>query len=162
MPEALQQGLYGWEVTDLKITLVEGQHHVWHTHPLDFAVATPMGLMNGLAAAGTRLLEPILQFRIVVPEEFGGRVMNDLVQMRAEFGAPELRGDRMTIEGRVPLAESLEYPVALSSLTKGRGTIVTFFNGYEECPADIKAERPRRGVNPLDQAKYILSVRKAL
>ncbi|WP_239712796.1 TetM/TetW/TetO/TetS family tetracycline resistance ribosomal protection protein [Paenibacillus sp. 19GGS1-52] len=28
VPEALQQGLYGWEVTDLKITLVEGQHHV--------------------------------------------------------------------------------------------------------------------------------------
>lgn len=162
VPEALQQGLYGWEVTDLKITLVEGQHHVWHTHPLDFAVATPMGLMNGLAAAGTRLLEPVLQFRIVVPEEFGGRVMNDLVQMRAAFGAPELRSDRMTIEGRVPLAESLEYPVTLSSLTKGRGTIMTFFDGYEECPADIKAERPRRGVNSLDQAKYILSVRKAL
>lgn len=162
VPEALQQGLYGWEVTDLKITLVEGQHHVWHTHPLDFAVATPMGLMNGLAAAGTRLLEPVLQFRIVVPEEFGGRVMNDLVQMRAVFGAPELRGDRMTIEGRVPLAESMEYPVTLGSLTKGRGTIITFFDGYEECPADIKAERPRRGVNPLDQAKYILSVRKAL
>ncbi|MNV97567.1 elongation factor G [compost metagenome] len=68
----------------------------------------------------------------------------------------------MTIEGRVPLAESMEYSVILGSLTKGRGTIITFFAGYEECPADIKAERPRRGVNPLDQAKYILSVRKAL
>lgn len=162
VPEALQQGLSGWEVVDLKVTLIEGQHHVWHTHPLDFAVATPMGIMNGLAAIGTQLLEPMLQFRIVVPEENGGRVMNDLVTMRGSFEAPILQGDRLIIEGRVPAATSLEYPMELNSLTKGRGTIATFFAGYEACPPDVTAERQRRGVNPLDQSKYILSVRKAL
>ena len=162
VPEALQQGLYGWEVTDLKVTLIEGQHHVWHTHPLDFAVATPMGIMDGLARVGTKLLEPILQVRIVVPEENGGRVMNDLVQMRGTFEPPVLQGERMIIEGRLPLATSLDYPVILSSYTKGRSTFTSFFAGYEECPPDVSAERTRRGVNPLDQAKYILSVRKAL
>ncbi len=126
VPEALQQGLYGWEVTDLKVTLTEGQHHVWHTHPLDFAVATPMGIMNGT------------------------------------FEPPVLQGERMIIEGRLPLATSLDYPVSLSSYTKGRSTFTSFFAGYEECPPDVSAERTRRGVNPLDQAKYILSVRKAL
>ncbi|MDH6425551.1 GTP-binding protein [Paenibacillus odorifer] len=162
VPEALQQGLYGWEVTDLKVTLTEGQHHVWHTHPLDFAVATPMGIMDGLARVGTKLLEPILQVRIVVPEENGGRVMNDLVQMRGTFEPPVLQGERMIIEGRLPLATSLDYPVSLSSYTKGRSTFTSFFAGYEKCPPDVSAERTRRGVNPLDQAKYILSVRKAL
>lgn len=162
VPEALQQGLCGWEVTDLKVTLVEGNHHVWHTHPLDFAVATPMGIMDGLNRTGTKLLEPILQVRIVVPEENGGRVMNDLVQMRGTFEPPLLQGERMIIEGRLPLATSLDYPVTLSSYTKGRSTFTSFFAGYEECPPDVTAERTRRGVNPLDQAKYILSVRKAL
>ncbi|KGE19074.1 GTP-binding protein [Paenibacillus wynnii] len=162
VPEALQQGLYGWEVTDVKVTLIEGQHHVWHTHPLDFAVATPMALMDGLSNVGTRLLEPILQVRIVVPEENGGRVMNDLVQMRGTFEPPVLQGERMVIEGRLPLATSLDYPVTLSSYTKGRSTFTSFFAGYEACPPDVIAERTRRGVNPLDQAKYILSVRKAL
>ncbi|SET96417.1 translation factor GTPase family protein [Paenibacillus sp. NFR01] len=162
VPEALQQGLRGWEVTDLKVTLVEGNHHVWHTHPLDFAVATPMGIMDGLARTGTKLLEPILQVRIVVPEENGGRVMNDLIQMRGSFEPPVLQGERMIIEGRLPLATSLEYPVTLSSFTKGRSTFTSFFAGYEECPPEVTAERTRRGVNPLDQAKYILSVRKAL
>lgn len=126
VPEALQQGLYGWEVTDLKVTLTEGQHHVWHTHPLDFAVATPMGIMDGLARVGTKLLEPILQVRIVVPEENGGRVMNDLVQMRGTFEPPVLQGERMIIEGRLPLATSLDYPVSLSSYTKGRSTFTSF------------------------------------
>ncbi|MCE3199207.1 GTP-binding protein [Paenibacillus sonchi] len=162
VPEALMQGLYGWEVTDLKVTLTEGQHHVWHTHPLDFAVATPMAIMDGLNRVGTKLLEPILQVRIVVPEENGGRVMNDLVQMRGTFEPPVLQGERMIIEGRLPLATSLDYPVRLSSYTKGRSTFTSFFAGYEECPPDVRAERTRRGVNPLDQARYILSVRKAL
>jgi ribosomal protection tetracycline resistance protein len=162
VPEALMQGLYGWEVTDLKVTLVYGQHHVWHTHPLDFAVATPMGMMDGLANTGTTLLEPMLRVRIIVPEENGGRVMNDLVQMRGTFDPPVLQGERMLIEGRVPLATSMNYPVELSSYTKGRSTFASFFDGYEPCPPEVKAVRPRRGVNPLDQAKYILNVRKAL
>lgn len=162
VPEALQQGLKGWEVVDLKVTLIEGQHHVWHTHPLDFVVATPMAIMNGLASVGTKLLEPVLSFRIVVPEENGGRVMNDIVLMRGTFEAPILQGDRLIIEGRVPATTSLEYSMELNSLTKGRGTMATFFAGYEECPPDITAERTRRGVNPLDQSKYILSARKAL
>ena len=162
VPDALKQGMYGWEVVDLRITLIEGEHHVWHTHPLDFAVATPMGIMDGLNRIGTKLLEPMLQFRLTVPEEFGGKVMNDLILMRASFEAPSLLGDRMTIQGRMPVATSLDYAVKLGSMTKGRAMLATFFDGYEECPPDVKAERQRRGVNPLDTAKYILSVRNAL
>ncbi|WP_274654547.1 GTP-binding protein [Paenibacillus humicola] len=161
-PEALQQGLRGWEVTDLKVTLLEGEHHIWHTHPLDFVVATPMGIMNGLANVGTKLLEPILRFRLSVPEEFGGKLMNELVVMRGEFDTPVVRRERMELEGLLPVATSLDFPARLGSLTKGRGTLSTFFHGYRESPPDVTAERPRRGVNPLDEAKYILAVRNAL
>lgn len=162
VPEALQQGLLGWEVTDLKVTLVEGEHHVWHTHPLDFAVATPMGLMQGLAQTGTTLLEPMLQVRITVPEVYGGKVLSDLVQMRAIFDPPQLGGDRFVVEGRLPVATSLDYPVKLSAMSGGRGVITSSFGGYQPSPPDVQAERRRRGVNPLDQSKYILAVRKAL
>lgn len=162
VPEALQQGLLGWEVTDLKVTLVEGEHHVWHTHPLDFVVATPMGIMNGLASTGTTLLEPMLRFRITVPEEFGGKILSELVQMRAEFEAPSVMHGRCVIEGIIPAATSLEYPVRLRSMTGGKGVMATSFTGYQDCPPDVRAERKRYGVNPLDQSKYILSVRSAL
>ncbi|MEO3945990.1 translation factor GTPase family protein [Gorillibacterium sp. CAU 1737] len=162
VPEALQQGLFGWEVTDLKVTLLEGEHHVWHTHPLDFVVATPMGIMNGLVQTGIQLLEPMLRFRLSVPEEFGGKLMNELVVMRGEFSAPERIGERMEITGLVPLATSLAFPARIGSMTKGRGIWAATFSGYQECPPDVAAERPRRGVNPLDQAKYILAARSAL
>jgi ribosomal protection tetracycline resistance protein len=162
VPEALQQGLRGWQVTDLKVTLVDGEHHVWHTHPLDFVVATPMGIMNGLANAGTKLLEPILNFRLSVPEEFGGKLMNELAMMRGAFDSPVARGGRFELEGILPVATSLDFPARLGSMTKGRGLLTTTFAEYRECPEEVHAERRRRGVNPLDQAKYILAVRNAL
>ncbi|QOS78275.1 TetM/TetW/TetO/TetS family tetracycline resistance ribosomal protection protein [Paenibacillus sp. JNUCC31] len=162
IPEALSQGLLGWEVTDLRITLIEGEHHVWHTHPLDFVVATPMGIMDGLASTGTTLLEPILNFRLTVPEEYGGKALSDLVHMRATFEAPIIGGGRCIVEGRMPLATSMDYPVKLRSETSGRGVLTTSFAGYQDCPSDVTLTRKRIGVNPLDQSKYILSVRNAI
>ncbi|QHT63598.1 TetM/TetW/TetO/TetS family tetracycline resistance ribosomal protection protein [Paenibacillus lycopersici] len=162
VPEALQQGLRNWEVTDLSVTLVEGEHHVWHTHPLDFVIATPMGIMNGLANVGTKLLEPMLRFRLSVPEEYGGKLMNELVVMRGEFEAPVLRQERMEIEGLLPVATTLDFPARLGAMTKGRGALTTFFAGYRECPPNVDVSRVRRGVNPLDEAKYILAMRNAL
>ncbi|OAB35874.1 GTP-binding protein [Paenibacillus macquariensis subsp. defensor] len=162
VPEALLQGLHGWEVTDLKVTLTEGEHHVWHTHPLDFVVATPMGIMDGLANSETTLLEPLLKFRITTPEEYGGKVLSDLVQMRAEFEPPSVNHGRFMVEGILPVATSLEYPVKLRSMTAGRGVMSSSYAGYQACPPDVDVDRPRRGVDPLDQSKYILSVRNAL
>jgi len=162
VPEALQQGLSGWEVTDLKVTLLEGEHHVWHTHPLDFVLATPMGIMNGLAQTGTTLLEPYVRFRITAPEEANGKILHELTVMRAVFDYPVLTGERFTVEGTVPVATTTDFPVKLSALTGGRGTFATRFDGYRECPPGTDVVRPRRGVNPLDTSKYILSMRNAL
>ena len=162
LPEALKQGLHGWEVTDLRITLVAGQHHLVHTHPLDFAVATPMGIMNGLEAAGTTLLEPMLDCAIAVPAALGNRVIGDILQMRGTFESPEIAGDTFRIQARVPVATSLDYPTRLGSLSGGRGMLSTAFAGYQECPLELGAACPRRGIDPRDQAKYILAARRAL
>jgi len=118
VPEALEQGLRGWPVTDLKVTLIEGEHHVWHTHPLDFVIATPMGIMDGLVNTGTILLEPMLRFRLSTPEEYGGKLMSELVVMRGEFDTPHVRQGRMELEGRLPVATSLDFPARLGSMTK--------------------------------------------
>jgi ribosomal protection tetracycline resistance protein len=162
IPEALKQGLYGWNVTDLKITLIEGEHHVMHTHPLDFVVATPMAIMDGLVNTGTTLLEPILRFRITVPEDAGSKVIGDIIHMRGEFDSPVTNNGTFTVEANIPAATSLDYSVRLGSVSGGRGTMTTRFAGYSECPLELGATATRRGINPLDQSKYILSVRKAL
>ncbi|WP_206023680.1 GTP-binding protein [Saccharibacillus alkalitolerans] len=162
VPEALKQGLHGWEVTDLIVTLTYGQSHVWHTHPLDFVIATPMGIMNGLASGGTKLLEPMLRFRISVPEEHAGRVLSDLSRMRAEFSAPSAEAGRFVVEGTVPASTSMDYSASLRSFSGGKGVMTASFEGYQEAPEGTEASRPRIGINPLDEAKYILSARSAL
>ena len=162
LPDALKQGLYGWEVTDLRVTLIDGEHHNIHTHPLDFFVATPMAVMNGLVHTGTTLLEPMLAFRISAPEDSGGRIMGDLVHMRSEFDAPVIRKGSFTVSGRVPVSTSLDYPVRLGSITGGHGIFTTHFDGYQPCPVELGATSPRRGVDPRDRAKYILYGRHAL
>jgi ribosomal protection tetracycline resistance protein len=162
VPEALKQGLLGWQVTDLKITLTYGQHHVYHTHPLDWWVATPMAILNGLTNTGTTLLEPVYAFRLTVPEALSGKVLGDLIAMRATFDGPVTAGGRLTIDGFLPVATSLDYPVRLSALTGGRGTLSVRFHGYQPAPPDVRTVRERIGVDPRDRAKYILSVRGAL
>ena len=162
LPEALKQGLHGWEVTDLKITLTAGQHHLVHTHPLDFAVATPMGIMNGLDATGTTLLEPMVDCAITVPAALGNRVIGDILQMRGSFESPELSGEAFQVVARVPVATSLDYPTRLGSLSGGRGVLSMSFAGYRECPLELGATSPRRGIDPRDQSKFIMAARKAL
>jgi len=162
IPAALRQGPLGWEVTDLEITLLNGEHHIFHTHPLDFVTATPMGIMNGLMNTGTTLLEPMITCRITAPEGNISKVLGDIIQMRGTFSAPIIENDRFQVQARLPVATSMDYSTRLGAITGGRATMISHFDGYEPCPIELGATTPYRGVNPADVAKYILSIRKAL
>jgi ribosomal protection tetracycline resistance protein len=162
LPITLEQGLYGWKVIDLKVTLVEGEDHVMHSNPGDFLIATAMGIMDGLQSIGTTLLEPMLQFRISVPEETGKKVLGDLIAMRGTFDSPVISNGNFTVEGIMPAATSLDYPVRLGIISSGKGILSSRFSGYQEVPLELGAVRERVGVNPLDRAKFILAMRNAL
>jgi ribosomal protection tetracycline resistance protein len=162
LPITLEQGLYGWNVMDLKVTLVEGEDHVMHSNPGDFYIATAMGIMDGLQSIGTTLLEPLLKFRITVPEEVGGKVLGDLISMRGTFDSPVITNGTFTVEGEMPVATSLDYPVRLGIISSGKGIISSRFSGYQPVPLEMGAVRERVGVNPLDRAKFILAMRNAL
>lgn len=162
IPEALSQGPKGWEVTDLKICLTGGEHHTVHTHPLDFVLATPMGIMDALVNSGTELLEPIQRFRMTFPEEAGGRIIGEIIAMRGQFETPVVKKGVFTIEGTLPLATSMDLPMRVSQMTGGRGTFSSIPAGFAPCPPGEGHEVPYRGVSPLDRAKYILYKRGAL
>lgn len=159
---ALKQGIKGWEVTDIRITLIEGEEHPMHSRAGDFAVATPMGIMNGLVNTGTTLLEPMIRFKIDAPETLLGIITSDITLMRGHFGSPDITGERFTITGEMPLSTSIDYPVKLSSRSGGKARISTAFSGYRECSDEQGVIRPYSGISPLDTAKYILKARKAL
>lgn len=162
LPKALSQGRLGWEVVDLNITLVGGEHHLEHTHPLDFIVATPMAIQDGLVKGESVLLEPMLDMRFVVPTTLAGRIMSDVQLMRGELGEVESKEEISTISAVVPVATSIDYPTTFAAITGGKGSISTALHGYRECSLEEGKTAPRRGVDPLDTSKYILAARNAL
>lgn len=157
----LEQGLYGWEVTDFKCTLVGGQHHTIHTHPLDFFVCTPMAFMNGLKDIGVTILEPLLKMRISAPMELSGKVINEIMKMDGEYDTPVMTGMTSTVEAIVPVATSMDFPQKLASLSSGKAALNSSFYGYRECRDGKEHISPRRGVNPLDRSRWILWARGA-
>lgn len=162
IPLALSQGRLGWQVTDVDITLVGGSHHLIHTHPLDFIVATPWAIQDGLRRGGSILLEPILEMLLRVPPELAGKIMSDVNAMRGEVKTVKTEDDFAAISAWVPAAESMDYPARLAQITGGRGGMRVKLRGYENCPLELGATAPRRGVDPLDTSKYILAARSAL
>ncbi len=162
LPLALHQGRLGWQVTDVNITLVDGNHHQFHTHPLDFIVATPWGIQDGLVRGGSTLLEPILETRFLLPPDCVGRVMSDVALMRGEVTHTETDEDRVLMTALIPVATSVDYAATLASATSGRGSMSVKLHGYRDCPLELGATAARRSVDPLDTSKYILAARSAL
>ncbi|MBQ3141204.1 MAG: TetM/TetW/TetO/TetS family tetracycline resistance ribosomal protection protein [Clostridia bacterium] len=162
IPLALNQGRLGWQVTDVNIRLVDGEHHLVHTHPLDFIVATPMAIQDGLRRGGSTLLEPILAARFILPGEHVGRVMSDVNAMRGEVLDSVFDGDRVILNALIPVQSSMDYSITLAAFTGGRGAMSVQLHSYRECPLELGSTAKRRSIDPLDTSKYILAARGAL
>ncbi|MCK5857501.1 MAG: TetM/TetW/TetO/TetS family tetracycline resistance ribosomal protection protein [Bacteroidales bacterium] len=162
MSKALEQGVKGWEVTDVEITLIGGEDHNVHSRAGDFVIATPMAIMNGLKESGTDILEPIMKFVLYGTDDILGQVSSDMHKMRGVFEQPVFDGDKFKMEGRVPFATAMEYPVQLASRSGGRASIQMQFDGYQKVEDEFAVIREFKGISPLDRAKYILKARKAL
>ena len=98
----------------------------------------------------------------MIPAECLGKIMTDINRMRGEITNTESDGERVYLTALIPAAESLDYAAQLASATGGRGVMNTRLQGYREAPAGTEKTLPRRGVDPLDTAKYILAARSAL
>lgn len=162
LPVALRQGMLGWPVTDLRITLIDGNDHQWHTHPLDFVLATPMAVMDGLRRGGTALLEPIERMRFTLPSSALGGLISDIAGMRGEIVSTRALDELISVVALIPASTSMRYGERFAQLTGGRGVMIAQLDGYRECALSDGATCPRRSVNPLDTSKYILAARSAL
>lgn len=159
---ALKQGIKGWEVTDIKITLIGDEDHEIHSRPGNFILATPIAIMNGLNNIGTTLLEPIVEMTIKAPDEMLGKIANDLTLMRGSFANPEIENGKFTLQAFVPLATSMDYAIKLTSRSGGKARLSTHFHGYQSVEDNLGKKCKYRGINPLDRSKYILWKRKAI
>ena len=162
IPWALQQGIKGWPVTDINIRLLSGEEHTVHSNPGDFLLATPMGIMNALKNAGTRLLEPFYDFDIKAPRDLLGSITNDLNNMKAEMGVPQFEGSLFSLQGTVAVAEAMDYNIKFNTCCSGKGRLKLRIGGYQPCETTEEKIREFKGVSPLDRSQWILHNRGAL
>lgn len=136
--EALQEGvLAGYPVVDIKVRLYDGSYHPVDSSDISFKIAGSHATRRGVQQAGPVLLEPIMNVKITVPDEFTGDILGDLNSKRGRVLGMSRQGDLTVIEAQAPMAELLRYAVDLRSMTQGRGTYTIEFSHYEEVPPHL-------------------------
>ena len=125
--------LTGSPLTDVKITLTAGKAHLKHTEGGDFRQATYRAVRQGLMKAESVLLEPTFDFRIELPRENLGRLMNDITSMCGRASAPEINEDVAILEGNCPVATMRSYAAELRAYTRGEGRIALTVGPYLPC-----------------------------
>ena len=138
--EALGVGpVAGYQVVDVKASLVDGSYHEVDSSEVAFKVAGSMAIKSALRRARPILLEPIMWVEIVTPGEFLGEVLGDMGRRRANIRSIEGRGDIQVVRAMTPLGESFGYAGALRSLTQGRASFSMEFAQYEKVPETADA-----------------------
>jgi ribosomal protection tetracycline resistance protein len=150
--KACESGLYGWEVTDLKVTFSHGIYYSPVSTPADFRSLAPYVFRLALQQADVELLEPILDFKLQIPLAVNARAITDINKMQGEIYTITSDGDWTTILGNIPLDTSKEYSAEVSSYTQGLGVFVTRFSGYR--PTNKKVSRSVE-LNEKDKLMYM-------
>ena len=137
--DAMQNGvLGGYQVLDVKVTLVDGSYHEVDSSEMAFRIAASMAFKDGCRKADPVLLEPIMKVDIVIPEVYMGDVMGDLTSRRGRIEGMVERSGAQVITAKVPLANMFGYATELRSRTQGRGVFTMQFSHYEEVPKNIQ------------------------
>ena len=139
--EALTTGvLAGFEMVDVKVTLIDGSYHEVDSSEMAFKIAGSMALKEATRNAKPVLLEPVMRVEVVVPEEYMGSVTGDLHSRRGRVESTENRLGSTIIQCKVPLSEMFGYSTDLRSMTQGRATYSMHFSHYEEAPKSVSEE----------------------
>jgi len=145
LEEAMQNGLVaGYPVVDVRAVLFDGSYHEVDSSEMAFKIAASLALKEAAKKCNPVLLEPVMRVEVVVPEEYVGNVIGDIVSRRGRPEGQEMRGNAQVIKACVPLSEMFGYATALRSNTQGRGTFTMQFDHYEEVPKSIAEEIIKR------------------
>jgi ribosomal protection tetracycline resistance protein len=147
--EALQEGLFGWQVIDCVVTMTESNYSspdgpAATRGPLstaaDFRKLTPLVLTRALQHAGTVVSEPTVRISLEIPTVTIGAVMPALMRLGAAVETPSLQGRLSTIKAVLPAARADDLQRQLPGLTGGEAVLDSSFAGYQP----VSGEQPTR------------------
>ena len=140
--EAMEGGvLAGYPMVDARVILLDGSYHEVDSSEMAFKIAGSMAFKDAARRAKPILLEPLMRYDIIVPEEFMGQVIGDLNSRRGRVLEVEARPAAQVIRAEVPLADLFGYATDLRSATQGRASHTPLqFARYQPVPSQIAEE----------------------
>lgn len=125
---------------DIRVMVFDGKMHAVDSNDISFKIAGAHAFKNAFLEANPKILEPINDIEVTVPEEDLGGVMTDLQTRRALILGIENNGKLQTIKAKIPKANLFRFSTDLRSLTHGKGTFKTKFSSYEPVPKNTQDE----------------------
>ncbi|MCH8913110.1 MAG: elongation factor G [Planctomycetes bacterium] len=136
--DAAQQGvLAGNPMVNIKLTLLDGQHHEVDSSELAFETAARMAFRKAALNARPMLMEPIMKIEVTTPEEYFGQISGDLNSRRAVITGSDVRGKYRVVCAEVPLASMFGYATQLRSLSQGRASWSMEPSQYARVPEQV-------------------------
>lgn len=154
--DTLHQGILGWQVTDIKVTMTYSDYDSVTSTPAEFRNLTPMVLMEALDKAQTELLEPLYEFQLKANKNVCGKALSDLQKLRATFDSPVINGDEVFIKGLIPVDTSKKYKIQIAAYTAGKGVFLTKFHGFQKIPIKLGKIKEKSKIDPLNKQMYLL------
>ena len=129
--------LAGYQVVDVKVTLLDGSYHEVDSSELAFKICGSMAFKEACEKAGPTLLEPIMKVVVTAPDDYMGDVMGDINARRGQISGSDIRNGTATVEANVPLSSMFGYATDLRSKTQGRATYSMEPSHYVEIPRNL-------------------------
>jgi ribosomal protection tetracycline resistance protein len=148
--DALQEGLFGWQVADCTVTMTKCVYSVPDGPPsrrgplstaADFRKLVPLVLSQALEQAGTVVCEPMARVRVELPATAIGAVLAALARLGATVETPSLRETLASIETVLPAVRAQDLQRQLPGLTGGEGMLDSSFAGYQPVADDPPVRR---------------------
>jgi elongation factor G len=127
-------------VRDIRVFVFDGKMHPVDSNDISFKIAGAHAFKEAFHNANPKILEPIQELTVKVPEELMGDVMTDLQTRRAMVQGMDSKGQYSIITAHIPLAELYDYSTSLRSLTQGRASFKHKYYDYEAVPNNIQME----------------------
>ena len=133
--ESLKNGpLAGYPIEDVQVTLTFGSYHDVDSNEMAFKIAGSMAIKEAVKKAKPKLMEPIMNLEVVMPDDYLGDVMGDITSRRGLVKGFNPRNNTQVLDADVPLSEMFGYATDLRSLTQGRAVFTMQFGHYFNVP----------------------------
>ncbi|MDP4281081.1 MAG: elongation factor G [Bacteroidota bacterium] len=140
--KTLERGILGgFPIVDVRVTLIDGNHHPVDSSDMAFQTCASICFRNGFLKANPILLEPMMKVEVNTPDEYIGEIVGNLNRRRGKVESMRRhRKGSQKVNAFVPLMEMFGYATQLRNMSSGRANHSMEFYKYTPLPKGIQED----------------------